>query len=601
MGLFIGFALTITAGILVLLLFASISSANRVLTGVAVNGLDLSGKSYNDAAIAIATNFPYAANGKIILTYGAKSWLATPSELGLFLDSQASARNAMKAGRGSDPISSLIQSFRARMTGYNLAPVMVLDEHTAQQYLMKIAGEIDQPVIEAGLTFNGTEVTTNQGQPGRSLNIDGSLKVLSVQLQTLQDGVVPLIVNETAPTLVDAAPLADSARKILSAPLVLTIPNSVEGDPGPWTIDQPTLAKVLTIQPDPSNPAYPYKVGMDANALRSYLEAIAPTLDRTPANARFIFNDDTHQLDLIQHATAGRTLNVVSTMDKVNSALSNGEHTVPLDFINSDPQITDSATGQQLGITELIHAETSYFRGSSAARISNIRTAAANFHGLLIAPGEEFSMASAMKDVTLDNGYTEALIIFGNQTIKGVGGGVCQVSTTLFRAAFFSGFPISERYAHAYRVGYYEQTAGGTDPNLAGLDATVFIPVVDLKFTNNTPYWLLMETYVTDDHITWKFYSTSDGRQVEWHNNGLENVVPAPKPLYKENASLQKGEIKQVDWEADGADIHITRTVTKDGQVLFQDEFNTHYAPWQAIYEYGPGTKLPKKAITATP
>jgi vancomycin resistance protein YoaR len=211
-------------------------------------------------------------------------------------------------------------------------------------------------------------------------------------------------------------------------------------------------------------------------------------------------------------------------------------------------------------------------------------------------------MASAMKDVTLDNGYTEALIIFGNQTIKGVGGGVCQVSTTLFRTAFFSGFPITERYAHAYRVGYYEQTASGaSDPNLAGLDATVFIPVVDLKFTNDTPYWLLMETYVTDSSITWKFYSTKDGRSVEWHNGGLQNVVPAPKPLYKENPALQKGDMKQVDWSADGADINVSRTVYKDGQIYFQDEFNTHYAPWQAVWEYGPGTKLPKKAVTATP
>ena len=353
---------------------------------------------------------------------------------------------------------------------------------------------------------------------------------------------------------------------------------------------------MITVQPNPDNPAYPYKVGLDRNAIRGYLEGIAPDLDRYPANARFIFNDDTRQLDLKQNAVAGRSLDVEGTIDSINTHLAAGEHNISLVVNSIQPQITDNATGQEFGITQLIQSQTSYFYGSSAARISNIRTAAANFLGLLIAPGEEFSMANAMKDVTLDNGYTEALIIFGNQTIKGVGGGVCQVSTTLFRTAFFSGFPINERYAHAYRVGYYEQTASGaSDSNLAGLDATVFIPVVDLKFTNDTPYWLLMETYVTDSSITWKFYSTSDGRSVEWHNDGLENVVEAPKPLYKENPELDKGQIKQVDWSADGADIHVSRIVTKDGQIYFQDAFDTHYAPWQAIYEYGPGTKLPKK------
>jgi len=187
------------------------------------------------------------------------------------------------------------------------------------------------------------------------------------------------------------------------------------------------------------------------------------------------------------------------------------------------------------------------------------------------------------------------LIIFGDQTIKGVGGGVCQVSTTLFRAAFFTGYPILERWAHAYRVGYYEQTANGsTNPSLAGLDATVFVPVVDMKFKNDSPYWLLMETYVTDSSITWKFYSTNDGRTVDMVTTGPTNIKDAPKASYTENSDLAKGKIKQIDYSADGADINVDRTVYKDGQIYFQDSFQTHYVPWQAKYEYGPGTKIPK-------
>jgi len=206
-------------------------------------------------------------------------------------------------------------------------------------------------------------------------------------------------------------------------------------------------------------------------------------------------------------------------------------------------------------------------------------------------------MADEIGDISLDNGYAEALIIYGNRTIKGVGGGVCQVSTTLFRTVFFGGYPIVERNAHAYRVSYYEQTAsGGVDPNFAGMDATVFAPVVDFKFVNDTPNWLLMETYVNPSasKITWKFYSTSEGRTVEWNTTGLENVVEAPEPLYEENPELSKGEIKQVDWAADGADVTIFRKVYKDGQVYLEDKFSTHYMPWQAIYQYGPGTKIPK-------
>ena len=131
--------------------------------------------------------------------------------------------------------------------------------------------------------------------------------------------------------------------------------------------------------------------------------------------------------------------------------------------------------------------------------------------------------------------------------------------------------------------------------NFAGLDATVYVPVVDFKFTNDTPYWVLMETYVnpTYSSIQWKFYSTSDGRTVDWTTTGPTNIVEAPEPKYKENPDLKEGEIEQVDWAADGADVSVTRTVNRDGQVLFQDSFFTHYRPWQAVYEYGPGTEIP--------
>jgi vancomycin resistance protein YoaR len=154
-----------------------------------------------------------------------------------------------------------------------------------------------------------------------------------------------------------------------------------------------------------------------------------------------------------------------------------------------------------------------------------------------------------------------------------------------------------ERIPHAYRVGYYEQTpAGGNDPSLAGMDATVYFPLVDFKFTNDTPYWLLMETYFNSaGSLTWKFYSTSDGRTVTWDTTGVTNVVPAPPPSFEENPEMRKNEMKQVDWAANGADVTVTRTVMRDGGVLFQDEFTTHYEPWQAICQYGPDSKDPSK------
>jgi len=258
------------------------------------------------------------------------------------------------------------------------------------------------------------------------------------------------------------------------------------------------------------------------------------------------------------------------------------------------PPVSDQSTGEDLGVRELVISQFSYFYGSGPERVQNIQAAAARFHGLLVPPGATFSMAEALGDISLENGYAEALIISGGRTIQGVGGGVCQVSTTLFRTVFFGGYPVVERHPHAYRVSYYEKEEGNRrNPRLAGLDAAVFVPLVDFKFINNSSSWLLMETYVnpTYSNIQWKFYSTNDGRSVDWETTGPTNVKEAPKPSYKENPDLPTGEVKQVDYAADGAEIRVIRRVYKDGALFFEDSFYTEYQPWQAMYEYGPGTE----------
>jgi vancomycin resistance protein YoaR len=292
-------------------------------------------------------------------------------------------------------------------------------------------------------------------------------------------------------------------------------------------------------------------------------------------------------------------MNVEASIKAINDALLRGEHNVALVVVEQQPAVADTAKGKDLGITQLIQKQTTYFYGSSDARIQNIVAGAAPYHGLLIAPGQTFSMGSQLGDVSLENGFAEALIIYGGRTIKGVGGGICQVSTTLFRTVFNAGFPVVARTPHAYRVSYYEKDAGNNiDPNLAGMDATVYFPLVDFKFTNDTPYWMLMETFVDVGArtITWKLYSTSDGRSVTWETTGPTNIVPAPSPVFEENPDMKAEQVKQVDYAAQGADVNVSRTVWLNGQIRFADKFQTHYQPWAAVCQYGPGTEDPIKA-----
>jgi vancomycin resistance protein YoaR len=568
--------------------------AGRIFPGVSVAGVDLSGLSPSDAALKLSQTLSYPNTGKIVLRDGGSVWVVTPAQMGMTFDASSSAQAAYKLGRSGGLFASLDGQLRARSSGAEVSPVILFDQRVAYQYLQSLATEIDHPVVEASLKVEGTNVVAVPGQTGRSLDVEGTLVFLSAQMQTFRDGEIPLVIREQTPEIVDVSAQAEVARRVLSEPMRLYIANAVDSDPGPWTYDVQILANMLIVR----RVGNEVQVALDPAPLRDILLGIATQVDRKAENAGFRFNDTTRQLDLIRYAKIGRTVDTEASITAINDALLQGEHNIALQIVEKQPDVTDNATAEQLGVTELVSSETSYFYGSTAARIQNIQAAAARFDGLLVAPGETFSMGDAMGDVSLDNGFAEALIIYGGRTIKGVGGGVCQVSTTLFRTVFFGGYPVVERIPHAYRVSYYEETASGAiDSSLAGLDATVYFPLVDFQFTNDTPYWILMETYVSAEArtLTWKFYSTSDGRSVTWDTTGPQNVVPAPKPLFEENDELKAGQIEQVDWAANGADVDVTRTVWKNGAAYFSDEFKTHYEPWQAICQVAPGTKDPEK------
>ena len=571
--------------------------AGRIFPGVSVAGVDLSGMSPDDAALRLSERLSFPISGKVMFRQGDKAWVVSPVQLGMVFDASASARTAYDLGRRGGLFAALNGQVRARAFGYDVGPVIIFDQRVAYQYLQGLAQQVDQPVIEATLQIEGANVTAVPGQAGRTVNIDATLADLSSQLQTFHDGEVGLVTQEVQPSIADVSSQAEAAQQILSQPLQLVMPNAQAGDPGPWVYQPEVLAHLIGIQKVQDGNAFKVQLSLNPDTLHQMLSTVETQADRQAANARFHFDDSSGQLVALSSSAVGRTLDVGASIKAITEALLRGEHSVPLVVTETQPAVSDTATAQQLGISGLLPngVQTSYFYGSHAERVQNITTAAARFDGVLVAPGETFSMGNTLGDVSLDNGFTEALIIYGGRTIKGVGGGVCQVSTTLFRTVFFAGFPVVERIPHAYRVSYYEETSSGRDPALAGLDATVYFPLVDFKFTNDTPYWILMETSVSGSSLTWKLYSTYDGRTVQWNTTGPQNVVPAPKPLFKVNQDLNPGQITQSDYAANGADVTVERTVLRNGAVYFQDQFKTHYEAWQAVCEFAPGMPSPEK------
>jgi len=256
------------------------------------------------------------------------------------------------------------------------------------------------------------------------------------------------------------------------------------------------------------------------------------------------------------------------------------EITIPIKTLK--PKITTDKANN-LGIKELIGMGSSLFAHSIPNRIFNVNLAATRLNGIIVAPGEIFSFDNALGDVSAFTGYKQAYVIQNGKTVLGDGGGVCQVSTTFFRALLAAGLPIIERHAHAYRVGYYEQDSP------PGIDATIYSPSVDLRFRNDTGNYILIQSVIDPSvqRLTFFLYGTSDSRKTELSTPVITNQTSPPPPEYQDDPTRPKGSLEQTDFEAWGANVYFTRTVTKDGQNLISERFDSNYQPWKAVYIRG--------------
>ncbi|MBF6593129.1 MAG: VanW family protein [Thermaceae bacterium] len=270
-------------------------------------------------------------------------------------------------------------------------------------------------------------------------------------------------------------------------------------------------------------------------------------------------------------------------------ALAAGQTQFNLPVAYSQPK-RDVFYYHRLGIRQMLSEATTRFAGSSLERIYNLTLGASRLNGYIVAPGQVFSFAQAIGDVSEEAGYKKAFVISGEQTVEGVGGGMCQVSTTTFRAAYFAGLPIVVRRSHSYQVGYYKP---------AGLDATVYLPSQDFKFKNDTPGSILIQAEAQGVNLTFRFFGTKD-RSATWSDPVFLSQTPALPTRYIVSANLRPQQFQQVDFAADGARVSVTRTVQfLDGRKL-TDTLNSAYRPWGAVWLVGPGTKLRSgRVITA--
>lgn len=260
--------------------------------------------------------------------------------------------------------------------------------------------------------------------------------------------------------------------------------------------------------------------------------------------------------------------------------------TIPIYTKTLSPSVK-SSTADDLGLKSLLGRGESYFYDSIPGRVYNIGLGTSKINGSLVAPGEIFSFDTAIGTVSAVFGFQKAYAIIKGKTVLDDGGGVCQVSTTLYRAVLNAGLPVLERTAHTYRVGFYEQ--GGFLP---GLDATVYPPSPDLKFRNDTGSYLLIQatTDYNQAKLTFEIFGTDDGRKTTILGPYILSTSPPPDPIYEDDPTLPVGQQKQVDTAHPGAKVYFKRTVTRGQDTLINETVYSDFVPWPARFLKGTKT-----------
>jgi vancomycin resistance protein YoaR len=295
------------------------------------------------------------------------------------------------------------------------------------------------------------------------------------------------------------------------------------------------------------------------------VRALAGEVRREARPARWVYDPERGWVALQRR---GYRMDVEAAVVAYRDAafLGRTQFVIPVEVIEPRPSVTE---WYARGVRGLIGEGVTNFWGSSRARIHNIRTGAAHLSGSWIPRGAEFSFNQAVGAIDEDHGYVESLVIVGDATEKGVGGGICQVSTTTFRAAFFAGLPVTERYPHSYQLRYYRPL---------GLDATIYQPWRDLKFVNDTPGDVLILAQVRGYKLYVRFFGTAD-RSVEWEGPQVSDRKPPLEPREVVDETLEPGYREQIDWAAEGLTAVVRRKVYYDDGRVYEDVFESTYRP----------------------
>lgn len=561
------FCLTFLVSVVVMAAY-ELAYGGMILPRVLVSGVDIS--NMNKAAAKRRLEMEFVSNPSSIQLYYRGQTITDANSVSKKYDFDWAAEQAWGLGRGGNPVNKINERVRMFFRPKQIDLPISYDGDALDGMIAKAVGSINQESIPPKIKIDDAgEIRIEPGVDG--LMVDEE----SLQKAVVADLVLPGGHTIEIPTKVDSAAIENT--RVNQA---LEIANKWKGRDlrlfykvYSLRLTTEEIFKMIGLAQTPVN-------NDEVNRL---LVLVKPMVETEAKNA--IFNFDEGKVVEFSPEVVGVKVDEGKLLERLTQTVQDGlisDLEIPVILI--EPKIKTGDINS-LGIKSLVGVGTSKFAHSIPNRVHNLTLASSRLNGALVAPGETFSLGQTIGDISRTTGYREAYIISEGRTILGDGGGVCQVSTTLFRAILNAGLPIVERKAHAYRVGYYEQDMA------PGYDATVFFPSADLKFINDTPGYLLIQTKVDAKNFSMRYeiYGTADGRVATISPAKISSQTPPLATIYQDDPTLPLGTKKQIDWSAPGAKVSFDYKVTRGNEVLQDRTFYSTYQPWAAIYLVGTG------------
>jgi len=574
LGLLLVFAL-IMIGIFGL----QVAYAGKILPNVKIGEITVGGLTKSKAQAKVTRYLETHSDLRVVLND--KSEIIELENIDYQVDISATINEAWAVGRESLLHQRVLKKMILPFRETKIIPVISYNASSLDQEIDTLTQLWELPRRDIRFSINATEVKVlTDTAPGFILNtemlrqqIDHAL--LSFSFHPIETSLVSDKVRVDPATVPNAILLAE---KIMSSGLTLTYKyNTYKIEPeviGTWILSGYEGNALVPI--------------LDKQKISAYVAELATSINTAAQNVSLLVKDG-KVVDFIP-PRSGRVLAEDETVVLISNSLvsrlkdSEIDQEISLPVADKRPLIDEDASG--LGITELIGKATTPFTGSPPNRISNIKNGTKFLSGTLISPDEEFSTVQTLGTIDNTTGYLPELVIKGNRTVPEFGGGLCQVSTTLFRSVLNAGLPVTARRNHSYRVSYYEKDAEGNFIG-PGLDATIYDPNPDFRFKNDTGHNILITGYVEGDLITFELYGTSDGRTAIVDGPYTLGTVPAGDPIFIETDELEPGQEKRIETAHPGGTAVATYKVTYPDGKIIEQVFNSSYRPWPAQYLVG--------------